>query len=91
MCNILLFMCVQMVEFVYLLFSLLFFFAGGRLMFGIEDDGKVVGVPLDRSQRDAIRLAIDSLIVEPDCSHLIELVLSPVSCCCLFAFVVLCC
>jgi predicted HTH transcriptional regulator len=51
---------------------------GGRLMFGVEDDGRVVGVPLDRGQRDGIRLAIDSLVVEPDCSHLLELVLSPV-------------
>jgi hypothetical protein len=52
--------------------------SGGRLMFGVEDDGRVVGVPLDRAQRDSIRLAIDSLVVEPDCSHLLELVLSPV-------------
>jgi hypothetical protein len=51
---------------------------GGRLMFGVEDDGKIVGVPLDRAQRDAVRLSVDALVVEPDCTHLLELVFSPV-------------
>jgi hypothetical protein len=47
---------------------------GGRIMFGVDDDGKIIGVPLDRGQRDAIRLNIDGLVVEPDPSHLIDLV-----------------
>ncbi len=51
---------------------------GGRLMFGVEDDGKIVGVALNRAQRDAVRLSIDSLVVEPDCTHLMELIFSPV-------------
>ncbi len=46
--------------------------SGGVLFFGIEDDGRVVGLRLDRSQRDRLRLQISRLInkfqpsVEPD-------------------------
>ncbi len=35
---------------------------GGAIFFGIEDDGRVLGIPLDRHERDSIRLMIDSQI-----------------------------
>jgi hypothetical protein len=35
---------------------------GGTLYFGVDDDGTVLGVPLQRNERDHLRLRIDSFI-----------------------------
>jgi predicted HTH transcriptional regulator len=35
---------------------------GGTLYFGIDDDGRVLGVPLNRKQRDHLRLRIDTIV-----------------------------
>jgi hypothetical protein len=35
---------------------------GGTMYFGVEDDGRLVGVPLDRKTRDMIRLKIDGIV-----------------------------
>jgi hypothetical protein len=38
---------------------------GGIIYFGIEDDGVIKGVPLNRSDRDKIRLMISSVRLDP--------------------------
>eukprot|EP01122_Echinamoeba_exundans_P011805 TRINITY_DN4818_c0_g1_i1.p1 TRINITY_DN4818_c0_g1~~TRINITY_DN4818_c0_g1_i1.p1 ORF type:complete len:1288 (+),score=282.63 TRINITY_DN4818_c0_g1_i1:108-3971(+) len=54
---------------------------GGTMYFGVEDDGRLVGVPLDRKTRDMIRLKIDGIVsqnhpqVDP---HLISVDFVPV-------------
>lgn len=35
---------------------------GGTIYFGIADDGKVLGLPLTRKQRDTLRLRIDTIV-----------------------------
>lgn len=35
---------------------------GGTIYFGVEDDGRIEGVPLNRKSRDIIRLRVDSII-----------------------------
>jgi len=45
---------------------------GGRILFGVADDGTVVGLPFDRKQKDILRLRVDAAIdsfrpqVDPD-------------------------
>jgi Schlafen, AlbA_2 len=36
--------------------------SGGTIYFGVMDDGMVIGVPLDRQQRDRIRLRVDAAV-----------------------------
>jgi len=35
---------------------------GGYIYFGIEDDGTIVGLPLNRKERDTLRLRVDGYI-----------------------------
>lgn len=35
---------------------------GGTIYFGVEDDGRLVGVPMDRKTRDTTRLKIDGIV-----------------------------
>jgi predicted HTH transcriptional regulator len=35
---------------------------GGTIYFGIHDDGTILGIPMSRKFRDAIRLRIDSIV-----------------------------
>ena len=35
---------------------------GGIIYFGVEDDGTIAGVPLNRAGRDDLRLRIDSVV-----------------------------
>eukprot|EP00005_Dracoamoeba_jomungandri_P002603 CAMPEP_0174257250 /NCGR_PEP_ID=MMETSP0439-20130205/6412_1 /TAXON_ID=0 /ORGANISM="Stereomyxa ramosa, Strain Chinc5" /LENGTH=1081 /DNA_ID=CAMNT_0015340255 /DNA_START=174 /DNA_END=3419 /DNA_ORIENTATION=+ len=36
--------------------------AGGTIHFGIQDDGTIIGLPLNRKERDTLRLRIDAVV-----------------------------
>lgn len=51
---------------------------GGRILFGVEDDGRVAGLALNREERDQLRLGLDTMGVVPDPGALVRLALHPV-------------